>query len=157
VLERETVPSVNLAATVAWAWDVVAWALAEACLVREGIAIGRAAVVEMAVNAAEKADTDLAESHTGKEVATSREEMAEDAAVPAGVGAVAVAVAAAAVVVAAAAAAAAGVVDFEVAAAVAVEAPVAVVEGMMFAQKTVGRSASSVLKEDHPVDHRYYL
>jgi hypothetical protein len=158
VLERETVPSVNLAATVAWAWDVVAWALAEACLVREGIAIGRAAVVEMAVNAAEKADTDLAESHTGKEVATSREEMAEDAAVPAGVGAVAVAVAvaaaAAAVVVAAAAA---GVVDFEVAAAVAVEAPVAVVEGMMFAQKTVGRSASSVLKEDHPVDHRYYL
>jgi hypothetical protein len=156
VLERETVPSVNLAATVAWAWDVVAWALAEACLVREGIAIGRAAVVEMAVNAAEKADTDLAESHTGKEVATSREEMAEDAAVPAGVGAVAVAVAAAAAAVVVAAAAA-GVVDFEVAAAVAVEAPVAVVEGMMFAQKTVGRSASSVLKEDHPVDHRYYL
>jgi hypothetical protein len=156
VLERETVPSVNLAATVAWAWDVVAWALAEACLVREGIAIGRAAVVEMAVNAAEKADTDLAESHTGKEVATSREEMAEDAAVPAGVGAVAVAAAAAAAAVVVAAAAA-GVVDFEVAAAVAVEAPVAVVEGMMFAQKTVGRSASSVLKEDHPVDHRYYL
>jgi hypothetical protein len=148
---------VDLAATVAWAWDVVAWVPAEACLVREGIAIGRAAVGEMAVNAAEKADTDLAESHTGKEVATSREEMAEDAAVPAGVGAVAVAVAAAVVVVAAAAAAAAGVVDFEVAAAVAVEAPVAVVEGMVFAQKTVGPSVSSVLKEDHPVDHRYYL
>jgi len=152
---------VDLAATVAWAWDVVAWALAEACLVREGIAIGRAAVGEMAVNAAEKADTDLAESHTGKEVATSREEMAEDAAVPAGVGAgvgaVAVAAAAAVVVDAAAAAAAAGVVDFEVAAAVAVEAPVAAVEGMMLAQKTVGRSVTSVLKEDHPVDHRYYL
>jgi hypothetical protein len=81
--------------------------------------------------------------------------MAEDAAVPAGVGAVAVAVAAVAVVVVAAAAA--GVVDFEVAAAAAVEESVAAVEGMMLAQKTVGRSVSSVLKEDHLFDHRYYL
>jgi len=141
---------VNLAATVAWAWDAVAWALAEACLVREDIAIGRAAAGEMAVNAAEKAGTDLAESHTGKEVATGKEETAEDAAVPAELGAVAVGAVAVAVV---------AVVDFEVVAVVAaaVEVPVAVVEGMMFVRKTGGQSASSVLMEDHPVDPRYCL
>ena len=124
-LERGTVPSVDLVATVAWAWDAVAWALAEACLVRVGIATGRALVVKMAVNAAEKADTDLAGSHTGKVAVKGTEGMGEDVAVLAAAAAAAVASAA---------------VDCEVAVAVAVavETPVAVVEGMMFVRKAGG-------------------
>jgi len=136
-LEKGTVPSVDLAASVAWAWDAVGWVPAEACLVREDIATGRAVVGEMAVNAAEKADKDLAGNHTGKEAAQGTEGTGED------------------VVLVVVVAAAASAVDCEGAVVVAVEALVAVVEGMMFVRAAGGQSADSVPKEDHPVDHRY--
>ena len=104
--------------------------------------IGRAAAGEMVVNAAEKADTNLVESHTGKEAATGMGETVEDVAVPVELeDAVDVAVADA--------------VDFEAAAVVAVEVAIhaAVVEGRRFAREMGRQSAKSVPKEDRPVGH----
>lgn len=103
---------------------------------------GRAAAGEMVVNAAEKADTNLVESHTGKEAARGTGEMVEDVAVPVELeDAVDVAVADA--------------VEFAAAAVVAVEVAVhaAVVEERRFAREMGRQSAKSVPKEDRPVGH----
>ena len=103
---------------------------------------GRVAVGEMVVNAAEKADMGLAETHTGRGAATGKEEMVDVAGLAELGAAVAVAV-----------------VDFAraVAAVAAVAVLAAAVEEKMAAQKMGRRTADSSMKEGHPVDYRYFL